>query len=168
MIPLWAIVKTWLVPMPIHENSSVLPVFFLTLCQASVPCIHSLGERPESFSAVNFTLIGSLCLYLNKNIPFIRMQRADLASWHNPLGGMSPSISSNILGALAQVAAGSNSGSGMPSTANSTSITTMMITYNGLIPKTPSNLQTGNATQRRGLPFCFPTRSFPQVFTPCQ
>lgn len=65
-IPLWAIVRTWPVPMPVHENSSVLPAMFSTDCEAGLPCIRPLGESTQKFTATNFTLRSALCFTFQK------------------------------------------------------------------------------------------------------
>ncbi|KAK7825480.1 hypothetical protein U0070_012280 [Myodes glareolus] len=40
---LWAVTRTWPILMPVHANSSALPVIFSTSCDMDVPCMIPIG-----------------------------------------------------------------------------------------------------------------------------
>lgn len=168
--PLWAIIRVWPVPMPVHANSPILPLFLSTSCAMDLPCVKPVDFNVQVYNATAFSLNSALCFVTmgKAQTPCITLSIRTLSNWMDPvnLGG----AGSGVLGAaLTQVAGGETSGAGSMGT-NATAflnITTFLLKSNVTVPR-KLNQHIKNATVRRILPWCPPDQSFPQVFTSCQ
>lgn len=135
---LWAITRTWPVPMPIHSNSSILPAFFSTNCDMDIPCGQPLGEESQPYSATNFSLASTLCFKpfkKNSSSPCIYLKRVTLGHWLDPLRSFPHQMTNMLTEALSKVAAGATGGSGTGSQGgDTTAVTTLLLTSNLTIP----------------------------------
>ena len=138
-IPLWAIVRSWPVPLPVHSNSSTLPLFFATECYLDAPCARQTPQEPRVYNSTSFHLNYTLCFVHNVDKPFtpcIFLKKKIISNWADPIS--QNKVSSGVLfNALTQVAQGAQSGSGDVEN-NITSpinITTIMIKGKVTIPK---------------------------------
>ncbi|XP_034361325.1 uncharacterized protein LOC117710526 [Arvicanthis niloticus] len=168
-IQLWAIARTWPVPMPIHSNSPVLPTFFSTSCEQDMPCTIPTQEAPANYTATNYTLAGTLCFTLNRSVaPCIFLASRYLVNWLDPIdiGGTSTRV---LHEALSKLSSGSGQGSGEMGTNSSSSlnITTLLMSQYLIIPSDGNSTQ-DNSTKRKVLPICLPYQDFPPDFSPCQ
>ncbi|XP_063138775.1 uncharacterized protein LOC120100799 [Rattus norvegicus] len=173
-ITLWAIARSWPVPMPVHSNSTVLPTFFSISCLRDVPCIVPTGEMPQRYAATNVSLLHTLCFTIkDSSLPCIWLRRATLANWLNPISD-STMNTGIILAALSQIAQGVSSPSEDMSVDSSAdlNITTLIVMHNCSVPSRPGqgNYAQNSSTRRRVLPACPPPphQEFPPNFTPCQ
>lgn len=158
--PLWAIAKTWPVPLPVHHMSKVLPVFFSTSCELGLPCVN-LDPTIANYSASNVSLQGALCFSLkNYSNPCIWLKKGSLGNWLDPLGYNQVPLHM-LTEALSQITSGSNLGSGSGNNgACSTNITTLLMLMEGLRPSN-SQYSQANSTARQVLPFCAPDLCYP-------
>ena len=69
-IPLWAVVRSWPVPLPVHSNSSTLPLFTATECFLDVPCAQQTPQDPRVYDSMSFHLNYTLCFVHNVDKPF--------------------------------------------------------------------------------------------------
>lgn len=65
----------WPVPIPVHANSSLLPILFSTSCDMDAPCLPSPEPKSEKFNATRVDLNGTMCFSLDKKPPCIWLQR---------------------------------------------------------------------------------------------
>jgi hypothetical protein len=56
-IPLWAIVRSWPVPLPVHSNSFTLPLFFAKEYFLDVPYARQTPQEPRVYKS-RLSLIG--------------------------------------------------------------------------------------------------------------
>jgi len=164
-LTLWAIARSWPVPMPVCSNSTVLPTFFSTSCLRDVPCIVPNGEMPQRYAATNFSLSHTSCFTVkNSSLPCVWLRRVTLANWLDPTSdrAMSTRI---ILAALSQITQGVSSPSGNTSVNSSadSNITTLTMMHNCSVSSHPGqgNYIQDNCTHHRVLPACPPVSRFP-------
>jgi hypothetical protein len=138
-IPLWAIVRSWPVPLLVHSNSSTLPLFFATECFLDEPCARQTPQEPRVYNSVSFHLNYTPCFVHNVDKPFtpcMFLKKKIISNWADPIN--QSKVSSGVLiNALMQVVQGAQSGSSDVGN-NVTSpinITTIMIKGNVTIPK---------------------------------
>jgi hypothetical protein len=107
-IPLWAVVRSWPVPLPVHSNSSTLPLFFATECYLDVPCARQTPQEPRVYNSTSFHLNYTLCFVHNVDKPFtpcIFLKKKIISNWADPIS--QNKVSSGVLfDALTQVAQG--------------------------------------------------------------
>jgi hypothetical protein len=168
-IPLWAIVRSWPVPLLVHSNSSTLPLFFAMECFLDAPCARQTPREPRVYNSTRFHLNYTLCFVHNVDKPFkpcIFLKKKIISNWAVPIS--QNKVRSGVLfNALMQVVQGAQSGSGDVEN-NVTSpihITTIMIKGNVTISKR-SRGPIGNATAIHSMPWCHPELAFPIDFSP--
>lgn len=164
---LWAMSKTWPIPLPVHCASKMLPVFFSTSGELGLPCVN-LDAIISPYSASNVTLIGALCFSLrNFSNSCIWLKNGSLGNWLDPLChnqvplNMPTEVLSQVTTDLS-----SGSGSGFNGT-STTSVTTLLMLMEGLRPSNSYYFQQ-NSTSCQVLPFCAPNLSYPPHWTTCQ
>ena len=112
-IPLWAVVRSWPVPLPVHSNSSTLPLFFTTNCFLDVPCARQTPQEPRVYNSTSFHLNYTLCFVHNVDKPFtpcMFLKKKIISNWADPIN--QSKVSSGVLiNALMQVVQGAQSGS---------------------------------------------------------
>jgi hypothetical protein len=138
-IPLWAIVRSWPVSLPVHSNSFTLPLFFATERFLDVPCAQQTPQEPWVYNSTSFHLNYTFCFLHNVDKPFtpcIFLKKKIISNWADPIS--QNKVSSGVLfNALTQVVQVVQSGSGDVGN-NVTSpinITTIMIKEMRLLPK---------------------------------
>ena len=52
-IPLWAIVRSWPVPVLVHPNSFTLPLFFAKECFLDVPYARQIPQEPRVYKSTS-------------------------------------------------------------------------------------------------------------------
>lgn len=154
-IPLWAIVRSWPEPLPVHSNSSILPLFLATECFLDACCARQTPHEPQVYNSTSFHLNYTLCFVHNVDKPFtpcMFLKKKIISNWADAIN--QNKVSSGVLfNALTQVVQGAQSGSSDVGN-NVTSpinITTIMIKGNVTIPKR-SRWPVGNATAIRSVP----------------
>lgn len=169
-IQLWTIVRSWPVPMPVHANSTVLPLFTSTQCFMEVPCAMPMGQEPVLYNATAFPLNFTLCFTTKTkaHTPCIVLKNTTLTNWVDPVS-FSKVGTRVLVETLKQVSAGKiESSRNIPNNDRALlNITTMLLRSNVTAPWT-SQWPNRNTTYKKVLPWCPPDLSFPPVFTPCQ
>ncbi|KAL6058265.1 hypothetical protein STEG23_030902 [Scotinomys teguina] len=163
---LWAVTRTWLIPMPVHANSTNLPSLFSVSCDIEAPCLlpKSLEDSPYNHSKIN--LEGVFCFDKKGSSPCIPLKPKNVTAWMDPLEHIKVSAGT-ILSVLSSVSSGMSQGSGTSYNSSSLNITTMMMMSQLLVPFVKSNA-TNNGTKFRTSPYCKPDFSFPPIFMACQ
>ena len=138
-IPLWAIVRSWPVPVPVHPNSFTLPLFFAKECFLDVPYAWQTPQEPRVYKSTSFHLNYTLCFVHNVDKPFtpcIFLKKKIISNWADPI--IQNKVSSGVLfNALTQIAQGAQPRSGDigNNVTSPINITTIMIKGNVIIPK---------------------------------
>ena len=135
-IPLWAIVRSWSVPLLVHSNSSTWPLFFATECFLDAPCARQTPQEPRVYKSTSFHLNYTLCFVHNMDKPFtpcIFLKKKIISNWADPI--IQNKVSSGVLfNALMQIAQ-PRSGDIENNVTSPINITTIMIKGNVIIPK---------------------------------
>ncbi|KAL6046462.1 hypothetical protein STEG23_021423 [Scotinomys teguina] len=163
---LWAVTRTWPIPMPVHANSTNLPTLFSTSCDMEAPCLLPKRMEERIFNLSRINLKGVFCFDLKDNSPCIQLRHKNITAWMDPLeNALVPTgILNNV---LRQVSSGSTEGSGVTDNSTSINVTTMMMRSLSLVPLVKYN-STINGTKFLASPFCKPDFAFPPIFTACQ
>ena len=69
-IPLWDVVRSWPVPLPVHSNSSTMLLFFATQCFLDAPCARQIPQEPQVYNSTSFHWNYTLCFVNNVDKPF--------------------------------------------------------------------------------------------------
>jgi hypothetical protein len=87
-IPLWAVVRSWPVPLPVHSNSSIMPLFFATQCFLDVPCARQAHQESRVYNSMSFHLNYTLYFVHNVDKPFIPcifLKKKIISNWADPI-----------------------------------------------------------------------------------
>lgn len=162
---LWALTRTWPVPMPVHAESDALPTMFSRSCEMDTPCMRPGEDSPQIFRLTKVNLTGTFCFSLITRTPCIQLKHKNITAWMSPPQQSEASIAV-LVGALNQISSGQASGSGTSSQRHDAiSVTTLGIRSSLLVPVANAN---DDGTHFTASPHCVPDSSFPPIFTPCQ
>ena len=87
-IPLWDVVRSWPVPLPVHSNSSTMLLFFATQCFLDVPCARQIPQEARVYNCTSFHLNYTLCFVNNVDKPFtpcIFLKKKIISIWADPI-----------------------------------------------------------------------------------
>lgn len=136
----WAFTRTWPTPIPIHNESYLLPQFYSTSCKFGVPC--KLKDRVldnrESYNATKLPLSGTLCFITStNNSTCILIRQSVLSTFEDPLRNLVPGMPvGTIFSVLKAVVTGSNQGSGNSNNnVTDVNVTTYWINVTAMVPK---------------------------------
>jgi hypothetical protein len=100
-----AIVRSWPVPLPIHSNSSTLPLFFATKCFLDAPCAQQTPRKPWVYKSTSFHLNYTIWFMHNVDKPFtpcMFLKKKIISNWADPVS-QNKVGSGVLLNALTQV-----------------------------------------------------------------
>lgn len=123
----WAVARTWPIPMPVTNVSTILPTLFLQQCQFDLPC-KQVDDKVEMYNQTSFDWVGTLCISHNSSATLpdcLLLDRKEVVSWLDPLKGISQSwMIGSILSALGQVTNGISFGSDTSGNCSGLNVTT--------------------------------------------
>ena len=167
MTQLWAVIRAWPIPMPVHANSSIIPTFFSTSCDMEAPYMVPRDDKIERFNSTKIVLNGTFCFSLEHKTPCILLKQKNLINWMDPL--LYSQVNIGILAsALNQIVQGAQSGSGTSNNVTSVNVTTLAMNTTLLVPMKDPSLREYNSTEFKASPHCVPDFYFPPTYTDCQ
>ena len=89
----WAVTRTWPIPIPVTNYSTILPQFFLQNCVLGLPC-KRVDDTEVKYNYTDYKLEGTLCFTHNTSArlqPCLLLDTIQGVSFLNPVSGIDQS-----------------------------------------------------------------------------